>query len=280
MYLVYFVGIFLLIMAGAYLVQRTRATNVPKIVWSYWDKNPPKSVEQIQTNNRNKLKGWSYRFCTAETLKQYIDPSKFPEAYQTLKPQHQADYIRLALLKEYGGVWLDSSIIINSAEALNRIRREVEATRSELGIFTLGEPEESYVENWFIMAPKYSPILDEWFVEYDIAVRKGFHVYKQEVFARGININEGIYKQTDKEVYLTQHACFQAVLQKRGHSQRKLCMYKSEESMFKLHIDCDWKTSCIKHKLETDGKKLQRLPFIKLRGGDRGEDLSAYFRFS
>lgn len=273
-------GIFLIFIFGIYLSQLFKPNHIPPIIWSYWDKNTPQSIQQIQTNNREKLKGWSYRFCTAETIKKYIDPTQFPKEYFSLRTPHQADYIRLALLKQYGGVWLDSSIIINSSNKLNRMRHEVEATRSELGVFTLGKPEESYVENWLIMAPIHSLIVQEWFDEFDRAVRRGFQEYKKEIFSRGVKINERIYKETDQEVYLTQHACFQAVLQKKGPPNRKLCMYQSEESMFKLHIDCNWKKTCIQHKLQTDSARLSRLPFIKLRGEDRGDDLSDYFRVS
>jgi hypothetical protein len=272
-----FIGIIII----SIVIYQFRPTRVPRIIWSYWDKDVPKSVEQIVANNRKQLVGWDYRFCTAETLSQYIDPTTFPNQYTKLSAPHQADYIRLALLQRYGGVWLDSSIIINSVDELNRMCREVEATRSELGVFTLGEPEETYVENWFIMAPKQSPIIDQWLQEYDTAVRKGFHQYKRDVFTKNIHINERIYKKDDNEVYLTQHACLQVVLQTKIPSHaRRICMYKSEHSMFKLHIDCDWKTECIKDKLKKEPERIRRLPFIKLRGKDRGEDLSEYFRVS
>ena len=272
-------GIYIVIFVGITIFSKLRGTHVPAIIWSYWDTNTPKSVQQIMENNTHILSGWSYRFLTSETLSQYIDPTQFPEQVKKLGPQHQADYIRLALLKKYGGVWLDSSIILNSASELNRMRREVEATRSELAVFTLGEPEETYVENWFIMAPTHSPILEEWLHEYDTAVRKGFHEYKKEIFTRNIHINERIYKKDDNEVYLTQHACFQAVFQKRTSSQkRSILLYKSEHSMFKLHIDCDWKVHCIKDKLKNNTQKIRKLPFIKLRGKDRGDDLSDYFK--
>jgi hypothetical protein len=265
---------------SVFLLKRKQTTpDVPKIVWSYWDSNPPKSVQQILENNQTTLRGWNCRFLNAKTLKNYLDIKQFPKEYNNLKPQHQADYIRLALLQQYGGVWLDSSIILNSEEELNRMRREMVATGSELAVFSLGEPEETYVENWFIMAPEKSSVVEDWFKEYDSAVRLGFLKYKKELYTRGIQINERIYKKDDDIVYLTQHACFQAVFQRATKVQRsRILLYKSEHSMFKLQLQCEWNNRCIQDRLKTDSKALRRLPFIKLRGEDRGDDLSDYFQ--
>lgn len=262
-----------------FLKRKQTTPDVPKIVWSYWDSNPPNSVQQILDHNQTKLSGWNCRFLNSETLKNYLDSKEFPKEYNNLKPQHQADYIRLALLKKYGGVWLDSSIILNSEEELNRMRREMVATGSELAVFSLGEPEETYVENWFIMAPKGSLVVNVWFKEYDSSVRMGFLKYKKELYARGIHINERIYKKDDDIVYLTQHACFQAVFQQATEVQRsRILLYKSEHSMFKLHIQCEWNTRCIQDRLKTDSKAIRKIPFIKLRGEDRGDDLAEYFQ--
>ena len=267
---------------SVFLLKRKQTTpDVPKIIWSYWDSNPPKSVQQIQEHNQTILRDWDYRFLTADTLKNYLDVKQFPKEYNTLKPQHQADYIRLALLQTYGGLWLDSSIILNSKDELVRMRREMMATGSELAVFSLGEPEETYVENWFIMAPTDSSVIQAWFKEYDTAVRLGFLKYKQELYIRGIQINERIYKKDDDIVYLTQHACFQAVFQQAtDHQRSRILLYKSEHSMFKLHLQCEWNTRCIQDRLKTDSKAIKRLPFIKLRGEDRGDTLAEYFQQS
>jgi hypothetical protein len=262
-----------------FLNLKTKTSNVPKLIWSYWDSNPPTSIQQIQEHNQTILTDWDYRFLTADTLKTYLDTKQFPKEYKSLKPQHQADYIRLALLQKYGGLWLDSSIILNSKDELVRMRREMIAPGSELAVFSLGEPEETYVENWFIMAPTGSSVIQAWFKEYDSAVRLGFLKYKQELYIRGIHINERIYKKDDDIVYLTQHACFQAVFQQSTSLQRsRILIYKSEHSMFKLQLQCEWDKRCIQDRLKTDSKAIKRLPFIKLRGEDRGDDLTDYFK--
>lgn len=247
------------------LIQKNAHYSLPKIIWSYWDKDPPRSILDIYENNKTILKGWTYHFLNANTLTNFCNPKEFPEEYNQLSPQHKADYIRLVLLKTYGGVWLDSSIIVHSVDEINSMRRQCYATKSDLCVFSLGEPEETYLENWFIMAPKNSEAIQKWFSEFDKAVKIGFENYKTEIFKNNVYINDRIYKKDDKNVYLTQHACLQVVLQKNPF---QILIYKSEDSMFKLHIQCDWDARCIRDRVKSDSS-VKKLPFIKLRGEDR-----------
>jgi hypothetical protein len=240
---------------------------IPKVVWSYWDKDPPNSVVKIVNDNKQALKDWEFHFLDAQTVKQFLSENDFPRNYYTLSPQHKADYIRLLLLKKYGGLWLDASIILYQPEAINQMRLDGMKKRAELIAFTLHEPQEEYIENWFIMAPKYSTIIQHWFHEYDRAVKIGFLNYKREILGEGYKITDKIYGKDDI-VYLTQHACIQVVRQKRILGKHNVLLYKAEDSMFKVHGECDWKPSCIKERVR-DPNLRNEIPFIKLRGDDR-----------
>lgn len=246
-----------------------KSYTLPKHIWTYWDTNIPSSIQNNVDNNRKILSDWDYTFITESTLSQYLDPLTFPDEYKTLSSQHKADYIRLELLKQYGGVWMDAGIIVHSQDTLNRMYNEATATKSQLSAFTLTENEEYYIENWFIMAPLQSSVIQAWSQEYTTAVRNGFMKYKQTIFQEGdIHIIEKIYKKDDENIYLTQHACLQAVLQKRLKNHVNVLLYRSEDTMFKLHIECDWKSQCVKERIQNDSS-IKSIPFIKLRGEDR-----------
>jgi restriction system protein len=58
-----------------------------------------------------------------DTFRKYVDAVP-PANFGALSPQHRADWIRLALLKRYGGLWADSGIIFNSEAALDEIYDE------------------------------------------------------------------------------------------------------------------------------------------------------------
>jgi hypothetical protein len=164
---------------------------------------------------------------------------------------------------------MDAGILVNSQNELNKMHRQAVATKTELSAFTLTEQEELYIENWFIMAPLNSTVIELWSKEYTRAVKQGFLSYRQSLFQEGdIQIIKKIYPKNTKSVYLTQHACLQAVLQKRLKKKVTILLYKSEFTMFKLHVECDWEATCIKERMKHD-KSIQKIPFIKLRGPDR-----------
>jgi len=245
-----------------------RKYNIPKQIWCYWNSDIPLSVQKILNKNKELLKDWNYTILTDATLSDYIDTSQFPPQVQKLSAPHKADYIRLVLLKQYGGCWLDASIIIHSPAALESIRQVSQRAHSSLTAFSLGEPQYTYIENWFIMAPKGSQVIERWFEEYDKAVRMGFKEYKEDIFAKGYDINERIYKRKGPNVYLTQHACLQVVRQTMFQFPSSVLLYKAEDSMFKLHDECKWDSACIKEKMKKD-PSVREIPFIKLRGDDR-----------
>ena len=61
---------------------------------------------------RAEASGWDYRFLSKETLDQYLDMDVFQYNYERIElkyPPHVADLIRLMLLKDYGGLWMDAT---------------------------------------------------------------------------------------------------------------------------------------------------------------------------
>jgi hypothetical protein len=228
----------------------------PKIVWSFWHSEPPESVASIIESNKNVLTNWDVRF-----LKHTNVLIPLPK---NLAIQHQSDYLRLLLLSMYGGCWMDASIRVNDQSKIDEMYYRMISENADMVGFSLGQPQLSYVENWFIMAPKGSPLIKEWLDEYKKAVEMGFQRYKNHLFKEGVSISERIYRQNDSNVYLTQHACLQKVLQK-SNEKFKIILYNSEDSMFKIHVQCDWDVNCIKEKLP----QATHLPFVKFRGVDR-----------
>jgi hypothetical protein len=251
---------------------------IPKIAWSYWDKNTPPIIEKIIEERKKAMSDWKIILLTDKTIKEYIDMNSTPKGYDNLKPQHQADWIRLKLLEKYGGLWLDSSIIVNEGEAINEIYNSALARRPELIAFTLNKPKSvEYIENWFIMAPTKSHLIRKWLREYEKAISMGFEKYRAYVLGQNITISKDIYTTDPKNVYLTQHACIQVVLKQLGvFCSARVLLYPAERNMFKIHTDCKWNSKCIIDKI-SNGRDVKSLPFIKLRGGEKIIDYERYF---
>lgn len=82
---------------------------LPKIVWTHWDsESPPEHVVKTIEKMRRMLPDWQVNFITTDQFLSSINQEEIPAGFHTLRVEHQADWIRLKLLKAYGGCWIDS----------------------------------------------------------------------------------------------------------------------------------------------------------------------------
>jgi hypothetical protein len=228
-----------------------------KKIWVFWDsETPPKNVLQIYEYHKKILKTWDIELLNNKTIYKYIKKEDFPKNYENLIIQAKSDWIRLYLLKKYGGVWMDSTIILNSEEALNQLYDKTIQEKSEFSGFTYKSDVKdniyTYIENWFIMCPKNSNLISKWYDEYTHAIVIGFMEYKQELKMGQVYIDPRIYNLDDTQVYFTMHACLQKILRKDYVQQPKMILMKAEESAFKLMDACGWDAECMKKQMEHD----------------------------
>lgn len=244
--------------------------DLPKIVWTHWDSQAvPETVSKTVDRMRKMLPDWQVNFITTESYMSSINQEEIPPGFGTLRVEHQADWIRMKLLKTYGGCWIDSGIILN--QSINHLYRDCVSNRADLLCFkilgTQTNPKYPVAENWFLMAPPNSPVISLWLEEYERAIRLGFKRYKDLLKEEGVDLQNLMKKRED--VYLTQHACYQKVLQQRMPPDAVVIYHVAEDTMFKIHAKvCKWDKPCIWEKLK-DTTYCKTIPYIKLRGGDR-----------
>jgi len=265
---------------------QAQAYHIPKIIWQFWDKDPPLMIQQMKGYNTKRLEGWDIRFLNATTIKEYIPDSVLPPTFDKFLPQHKADWYRLYLLKNHGGCWMDASIIINEKGSIDKIRDDSYARKSELTAFQAKTP--LNIENWFIMAPENSPVIVLWFNEYNGAVTNGMAEYKKFIIEDGVNWGLGRENSNPVEVedtYFTQHYALQRILQKNLHKNAPIYILESKDTMHKFFYDCnknEWtdeqKKACFASKLK-DHAGMRQLPYIKLSQHERklNVDLTEYF---
>ena len=250
----------------------------------FWDtEEKPLLIRQLARYNKKRLEGWDIRFLNSQTVYSFIHMNEFPKKYNDLSIQHKSDWIRLYLLLHYGGCWMDASIILNDDRALDKIRQDSIGQKSIFTGFATGFKTYTHstgktmplvIDNWFIMAPRRSPIIKLWFQEYSTAIDIGFLNYKQNAIRDGVNIS-AIHSKGPEDVYLTQHICIQKIFQQDIQTMPSIILLKSNDSMFKLHNECKWKHECIKNRLLND-PEVKKLPYIKLIGENRNIDLTKY----
>ena len=256
---------------------------LPKIIWCYWHSDDmPEQIRQIQENNKRKLIGWTIVIVTNSTKQKYVGNDDRKIIKKKLSPEYYSDWLRLYLLKKYGGTWMDISIIINNENQFNNLWSESIMNKYELVGFNGSHLERDtiehpVIENWFIMAPKNSEIISLWFEEYEKAIEMGFLEYKNQSIKNGIDY-QNIFSDEPSQVYLTQDGCLQVVLQKRLGRKANIYYQNAMETMFKVQSNCSWDKKCLQEKLNNNLYS-KITPYIKLTGADRKDlDLRNYFQ--
>ena len=88
---------------------------IPKIIWTYWD--TPEIPQYIQdclnTWKKHCRNNWSINILNCNTIKLFLEENiDYPDHIWKDKPQHQSDMFSVALIKKYGGIWMDANIIM------------------------------------------------------------------------------------------------------------------------------------------------------------------------
>jgi hypothetical protein len=270
------------ILQGKGSLNEIASYNIPKVIWSYWHSEtlPPFIAFNI-ARWRDKLGSeYEIRLLNETNLHQYVEKTAIPQNLNDYSKQHQADWLRLYLLHHYGGLWCDNGILFNSLDALNDIHLRACANKVDIAGFYIKLLETDHrfpvFENWMILAPdpattslsQQNPsFISAWYFEFNKAIAMGFEAYdKYAVEELGVNPQKILSSMFLNSSYLTQHLCFQTVLQKQ-QPDAKLYLLRAEDSMFVLQDLMQWNPFNMAYSLSLE--KAQELPFIKLRGGDR-----------
>ena len=244
---------------------------VPPHIYTYWEPDP--IPDQIQAY----IDTWScIGFHVHIIKKSDIEFDGAGAKTLKLKPQMRADWVRLKIISELGGIWLDASVLVQDPDTILKLYNKVNNNKLEIGGFTINSVLQSdfrypVLENWCFVAPPQSPFILDWKTEFDLALYMGFNNYIEFQKTQFIHLHKivSMYKS-----YLTMHVCAQVIIQKRYQQGVGPHIYahleKAEDTFFQLHTDCNWKPECV-----IDSEKSQ-YKIIKIRGCDR--ELSLWSR--
>lgn len=142
----------------------TKEINIPKKIWMYWDSVDRSDLIELCIQNTKKI-CFDYEIVVLDStsVKKYID---LPDFEKHIPLAVKADFIRLALLNKYGGIWMDASIFIT--ENFNWFLKKMNSKEtfvfySDHCTTNISNP---IVENWFIAAPEHSVFIADWFDEF------------------------------------------------------------------------------------------------------------------
>lgn len=238
----------------------------PKIIWTYWDNEDkiPKMVRMCMDS----WKKWNPNYeIILLTKKNYLDYANIPYEITSNKnfndnPSRFSDLVRINVLAEFGGVWVDTSVLLKGSIDKWLFPRPGEFSGFYINGFT--EIKESpIVENWFFACNKSSKFMRAWRDEF-IKIRE--FVTVEEYIKSRINMGVNIQKINDP-IYLAMHVAAQKVIQIDKYPLKDLILRKAEDGPFKYLVDAKWDDEKALE-LACMDKSYQK-PIMKMRGGER-----------
>jgi hypothetical protein len=214
---------------------------LPKVVYCYWN-NENKLVDAFVNTWRRKLSSdWKIILINDNNINQYVSLD-FIKKYSYLEKFRFADFLRLELLKNNGGVWLDATSVIFNGKFLNDYYNEMIKGKFDVCLYefksrTIYETQ-PYLENWFIIAPKNSLFINDLYTEFEKSRLHNFIDYKNNILIpSGIDLTNTL-GWDNKKTYLMQHAIINYLF-KIG-KKYKINIKDASKGFFKLHESLKW----------------------------------------
>lgn len=143
-------------------------TRVPKVVWFSWlqgMEQAPDIVKVCLRSQRRHLMGYEFRIVDLTNYHNWVQlPQYVEEKFRKglIPPALFSDLLRLALLKQYGGVWMDASVYCSGFGNEKLRERWEQIMGSELTLFRYfqrGRKEAVGLSTWFFAAIPQQPVI-------------------------------------------------------------------------------------------------------------------------
>lgn len=129
---------------------------IPKIIYTFWDS--PESLPPIVEKS---IDTWK-KYCPDYEIR-ILDYENTKHMGIKHKDSHArySDFVRLYVLAETGGIWIDASIFLQRPLD-DWIKPGYDYTGYYAEFFDLTDLEFPVIESWFMAAPKGSPFIRDW----------------------------------------------------------------------------------------------------------------------
>jgi hypothetical protein len=240
-------------------------SGIPKIIWSYWD-NPetvPKTVKLCMESWKKQNPNYEIRMLNKVNFSEYVkieDEILNNPNYNDI-PAHFSDLVRIHALEKYGGVWVDSSMLMS--KPLDSWLFE-ESDKEFYGFYFAGfTTTKPVIENWFFACKQNSKFMKLWLQEYlNVSKYASIEEYVNSRKEMDIDITK-----INGPIYLFQHVAAQKVLQIDKYPIDKLSLSMAEEGPYKYLVEANWDSNKGVHSLCDDENGYYSI--IKMRGGER-----------
>ncbi len=139
----------------------TMSGEVPKIIWSAWLQGidrAPDMVKACLESQRRHLPGYDMRVLDMDNYRQWVDlPEDIVRKYSQgrIPPASFSDLLRLAVLKKYGGIWMDATVYCSgfgNGHLADRWQRIMQGELTLFRYFRKGAAQPVGLSTWFVAA--------------------------------------------------------------------------------------------------------------------------------
>jgi hypothetical protein len=167
------------------------------------------------------------------------------------------------LLEKYGGIWADSTLFINT-DLSEKYDNNYDVAGFYANFMTIIS-HKPVMENWFISAPKGSPLIKEWKKEFFKGLKNPDDYIENGIHENGIVDLQKI----DNKIYLMMHCCFLKVINDDDYSIKLDPAFTDMDSPFGYQEQSNW-IAPLAIKSLCENEVVSVPPILKFRGGERG----------
>jgi hypothetical protein len=221
--------LFIVIIYFSYIINYYSNNRKQIIIFTFWEPklNIPGYIKLCIRTWQNIFPNEAIIILDYSNLYHYLRPSLISKILcKNMKMTVQADAIRVAILKKYGGIWMDADTIVTNSSFIKRFYDYELVTLS----YHIG----------FIYATKYSIFISKWLRK----IIKGVNIYKK---ALSKNLTKEQYKYLNRGDYLGNFIFNPIVKESKGKEYlqiNKIKMYAFPEIIFikdKLNAEAKYK---------------------------------------
>ncbi len=237
-------GLIVVLLGILWILRRRRRTEsfvskdtVPRIIWAYWDTpSMPRTVQMCQQSWKKYAPGYDIRLLHKDTLHKYVRLPQHILEHPNFNDSSArfTDLLRLHLLNEYGGIWMDASILMS--EPLDAWL-SLDDNQEFFGYYSAGHTRYDIppvIESWFLVSKKNSPFMKAWCSEFlRMAEFPTVKDYVQSV--RDMGVNTKSLDEINYAEYLAVFVASMKVLQADKYPVDKLKLFKAEDGPYRYN---------------------------------------------
>jgi hypothetical protein len=247
----------------------------PKVIWTYWNDKAaiPDAVQLCIDSWRKHNPDFSIKILDNDDFQRLcdidleVDFTKY--GFHPNKFARYADIVRIAVLKKFGGIWMDSTNICMAS--LEWAYTDLDLDKELVGFYgpqTSRPYDYPILENWFFSVMPNSHFLLDWWDEVIL-----MYSYDTEMdYVNHIKTDQSIDLQNLDSFmpYLIMHLCANVVLQRKKRDYRlSLSNAIDVNGPFYYLAKVDWNSELALKSLIDQTIDLSSTPLIKLRGYER-----------